>query len=279
VHYITNHEIGVVADTNPEHLHQMRVGIRRLRTALQVFKSIITLPKAANEKVLRSVAKVLGTLRDLDVQIAELRDYRLKVTASEHLLLDKVIVKLQKRRKQALAAVRETLGQPSYLRLKQAYQDWLKAPSYTLLGQLPLQLLLPDLLSPLLSNLLLHPGWLIAANETASRSDHLLHDLRKACKQARYQAEFFLPFYNETFRQWIDDIKDIQERLGKLQDSYVLRQLLMQHLPSRAELPQLEAFVQQTEQVAMTNWDNTRMRYLDAAFRSQLHYMVLTTVQ
>ncbi|MBD1848449.1 CHAD domain-containing protein [Leptolyngbya sp. FACHB-711] len=45
---IVKQEKKVLADKNPEALHQMRVGTRRLRTALQVFDGAIELPKAGS---------------------------------------------------------------------------------------------------------------------------------------------------------------------------------------------------------------------------------------
>ncbi len=45
---IVKQEKKVLADKDPEALHQMRVGTRRLRTALQVFGGAIELPKAGS---------------------------------------------------------------------------------------------------------------------------------------------------------------------------------------------------------------------------------------
>ncbi|NER99765.1 MAG: CHAD domain-containing protein, partial [Symploca sp. SIO1B1] len=47
---ILKHEIEVIKDKDPEELHQMRVGMRRLRTTVTSFEGAISLPKAAQEK-------------------------------------------------------------------------------------------------------------------------------------------------------------------------------------------------------------------------------------
>ena len=46
------HEAEALQDQDPEALHQMRIGMRRLRTALTGFAPALELPKAAQEKML-----------------------------------------------------------------------------------------------------------------------------------------------------------------------------------------------------------------------------------
>lgn len=45
---IFKYEKKVLADTDPEDLHRMRVGTRKLRTAFQVFGMAVQMPKGAN---------------------------------------------------------------------------------------------------------------------------------------------------------------------------------------------------------------------------------------
>jgi len=266
----------VLADKDPEHLHHMRVATRRLRTALQVFGLAIELPKAASAKRISSLAKILGKLRDLDVQIAELQtSYRPDLKKSEKPLLDEAINALRKERHKVFAGVEDALTRANHKGLKDAYETWLDQPRYTTLAQLPLVPLLPDLLSPLLSALLLHPGWLIEAPSLSEESDEQLHDLRKACKHARYQAEFFKSFYGKDFQNWISDIKTIQEMLGKVHDSQVLLELLADHLPDKKGLPGLQESVYRSQAEAMGEWKSIRQRYLDAPYRIHLHQTLL----
>ncbi|MBF2027998.1 MAG: CHAD domain-containing protein [Oscillatoriales cyanobacterium C42_A2020_001] len=274
---IIKREPKVLADESPEHLHQMRVGTRRLRTALQVFSAAIALPAIASEKQVGALARVLGELRDLDVQIADLQTtYRPQLKGKEKDLLDDTIRDLKKERRQVFVTVENTLQRSRYRNFKAAYEQWLDQPQFTPLAQLPIVTLLPDLLSPLLSELLLHPGWLVSANYASDAEGETLHNLRKAFKHVRYQAEFFAPFYGEPFRQWINEIKSLQEKLGKLQDSHVLQELLAAHLPKRAELPTLQKSIQHTRKDALADWDDIRQKYLDPAVRWQLHQMLLT---
>ncbi|GAB4158041.1 MAG: CHAD domain-containing protein [Cyanobacteria bacterium J069] len=269
----------VLADTDPEHLHQMRVHSRRLYTALQVFGAAIDLPKAAQPKRVRALTKVLGKLRDLDVQITMLQTkYHPNLNPPEQGHLEEAIAALQHKRRKALAGTRHTFTQSRYQALKSAYETWLSAPHFTALAQMPIAAVLPDLLSPLLSTSLLHPGWLIATEEISEETAPTLHDLRKACKHVRYQAEFFADFYGTQFKTWISELKALQDSLGSLQDIQVLLELLAEVLPKRTDLSELKQIIQVDQVEILANWNEARLRHLDPAFRYQLYEMLLRPV-
>ena len=274
--HVTKQQKKVLKDENPEPLHQMRVGIRRLRTALQVFEMAIALPKSANNKQLRDVARVLGKVRDLDVQIASLKDeYQPKVKTREKHCIDQVIASLQKQRKKAFSKMEKTFNQPLYQEVKSAFVAWLEHPQYTAIAQLPLTSLLPDLLSPLLSHLLLHPGWLISIEDASDENALVLHDLRKALKHARYQTEFFIPCYGEDFQNWIKEVKELQERLGQFQDIQVLQALLTDQLDNLEQLSDLQKILNAKITDALSTWEQTRQKYLKDDYRYHLHQILL----
>jgi CHAD domain-containing protein len=274
--HIVQQEQGVLADQDPEYLHQMRVGARRLSTALEVFGCAVKLPHAARKNRVRTLAKALGKLRDLDVQTLAVRtDYCPRLSASENTLLNIALDTLDQQRCRACTEVEKILTQASYEKLKTGYEDWLQKPEYTSLADLPLLLVLPDLLNPLLSALLLHPGWQISVEDTSKASSLVLHDLRKLCKSVRYQAEFFTDFYDQAFQDWIDEIKELQDSLGKVQDAHVLRTLLSHELPKEAALPELQTLMQEAKDTAMVNWETLRHQYLDPNFRHRLRQMIL----
>jgi len=273
-------EKGVLADKDPENLHQMRVGMRRLRTALQVFNLAVDLPKAAQERRVGAIARMLGQLRDLDVQIQDLQDvYRSQLQEKERHLLDQVVAALYQRRQKVFAATEDGLTRSRYRELKTAYQKWFEHPQYPPLANLSLVSVLPDLLSPLLSELLLHPGWLVPAQDAAAASSQVLHDLRKACKHARYQTEFFARFYGSQVQEWVQEVKRVQDKLGKVHDSQVLLELMQEHLPRHACVPELQRVVQQTFEREMADWESLRQKYLDRTYRYHLHQMMLDPLQ
>ncbi len=300
-----NHEPEVLKDKDPEELHQMRVGMRRLRSAVKGFGPVINLPKEATDKKIGKIARCLGGLRDLDVLLEALENqYKPNLPATEQAELDRVISQLQKQRRQAFKKVRQILGHKSYLMLKQKLQEWLEKPSYTNISQLPIQEVLPDLLLPEVSQLFLHPGWLVGINqEDLDKTDNQdfllqqtnsqyqlltinnynslsgikitlseeesLHSLRKEVKRVRYQMNLFTDFYGSTYEAYLKDMKDLQEYLGDIQDIAVLREFVEQVLQSkiRKVLPTLAEKLQQNREKALNKLQLLQRRYLNTQVR------------
>jgi CHAD domain-containing protein len=273
---IVQKERGVLADKDPEHLHQMRVSSRRLSATLQIFGKAIELPKIARGKALGTLTKTLGKLRDLDVQVAVLwDDYYPQINSSEQKKLKKLLAKLGKQRTRAFTATEAALKHPRYQKLKNAYQTWLNNPQYTSIANLQLSFLSPELFSPFLSALLIHPAWLILMEDRSKKSSRILHDLRKICKTVRYQAEFLAPLYSLEFQTWIDELKQLQDALGKFQDVQVLRKLLSDELGENIILPELDRVIQNEQESALADWEALRNNYLDLDFRHRLYQMIL----
>lgn len=274
---LTKQKHHVLADQDPEHLHKMRVAARRLQSALQVFENAIKLPKAAQLKQVCSLGKALGKLRDLDVQSAAIKDhYYPLLNSSEQEIVQSLLKQLEKNRCQAFVEVESILTRSPYKKIKSAYKDWLSCPQYGAIAQLPLAIAIPDLVNPLLSALLLHPGWLVSAQLLQRSADigiyTTLHDLRKAFKAVRYQSEFFETFYDSTFQDWVGELKTLQDNLGQVHDGYVLLKMLRSQ---KAEMPELQAAIGNAQLQAMENWEPIRHQYLSADFRQQLHQMIL----
>jgi CHAD domain-containing protein len=265
----------VLADEDPEHLHKMRVAARRLQSALQTFEQAIELPKAAQIKSVRTLAKTLGRLRDLDVQRNAIdNDYYPLMDDAGQSQLNTLLKKIQHDRQDAFEDVERILTGGHYKKLKNAFEEGLENRQYGAIAQMPLNFVIPELIHPLLANLLLHPGWLIPTHSSDMTHSPTLHELRKTCKAVRYQAEFFEPFYNASFQDWITELKTLQDNLGKIQDGYVLQMLHRQKI----ELPELQGAIDRHQRQAMEWWEPIRKRYLSPKYRQQLHYGVLAPI-
>jgi CHAD domain-containing protein len=272
-----NQEQGVLADQDPEYLHQMRVGSRRLRTALQVFSQVVKLSQKAGAKRIRNIARTLGSLRDLDVQMADIQsDYIRQVShKKEKRVLKQTLKTLEEERVDTYEKVSSLLTSKDYQDLKLAYDQWLEFPRFKPNADLPLQVVLPDLLTPLISRLLLHRGWLVSVHETSKSSREMLHDLRKMIKHVRYQTEFFCDCYGSSFQEWVDELKLLQDNLGKVQDTYVFANLLAQYGENFDSLSELDEVIHQNRSQAMVDWEAIRHRYLAKDFRYHLYEMIL----
>jgi CHAD domain-containing protein len=302
-------EAGVLKDRDPEFLHQMRTGMRRLRTAVQIFSPLIPLPKLVCDRRLRKIARVLGAVRDLDVlkQAIETQYYP-DLSAPEQARLRQVLERLDHDRQACVSDMKAMLRGEIYLKLKQSMHDWLEQPGdQTHLVGLPIQDLLPDLLMPTLSQLFLHPGWLVGIHPLPSRAatsspshksgliklipharvrdlpnllqqqGETLHSLRKQIKRVRYQAELFQEYYPPAFAERIQDWRDIQDCLGQLQDSQVLQEFLRARI-TLADWQQLKGLTERfqfEQQHAWEKWQPLRSRYLDPKFRDQIRQQLL----
>ena len=296
---ILKHEADVLNDKDPEALHQMRVGMRRLRTAVHGFAPALSLPSAAQEKKIAKVARQLGELRDLDVLQDTLNtQYLPSLPSAEQDTLNKVLATLKKQRQKTLDIVQTALKDARYQALLQALQTWLVQPSYGKFAEFPIEEILPDLLLPLVSEFLLHPAWLVGvkleAGAIAVPSDlnseivvqllnahgDSLHSLRKQAKRVRYQMELFTEFYGSTYEHYLKDIKEIQSILGHIQDSFVLAEFLKQTLDSdcTVQLPILTAQFTETRYQAWQEWRTLQQRYLTLQARRDLHQTLLKPV-
>ncbi len=289
------YEAGVLKDKDPEDLHQMRVGMRRLRSAISGFAVALDLPKTVTEKNIAKIGHSLGNLRDLDVLLAILKDdYQPLLTAAEQKSLDEVLKSLKQQRKQELKQVRKTLNSKLYLNLQQGLQNWLKQPQYKSIGNLSIYPVLPDLLLPQISQLLLHPAWLVgielengqiqfpemsnveAVEQLLEPEESILHDLRKEAKRTRYNLELFSQFYDETYRYHLEQIEKIQEVLGNIQDCYVLRQVLEKILKSAIadQMPELAEILRKTRSQKWLEWQSLQQQFLEAKTRREFRQAI-----
>ncbi|MCT7950946.1 CHAD domain-containing protein [Ancylothrix sp. C2] len=287
-----DHEAAVMKDTDPEELHQMRVGMRRLRSAITGFSSALQLPKAAAEENIGKIARRLGELRDLDVLIEALQmEYKPHLPEQEQENLDTIVEVLIKQRRKVFNKVYKTLNGKTYQKLKNHLKNWLDKPAYSGVAEFPVQLVLPDLLAPQISRLLLHPGWLVGGSlgdfhaeplndakpttieAELAQQGPVLHSLRKQVKRVRYQMSLFTKLYGEEYEEYVEDMKDVQEVLGNIQDSLVLAEMLSEILdnPLENELPTLAKNLTQSRQKAWEKWQPLQQRYLTTETRKSFH--------
>ncbi len=293
---VAKHEADVLEDREPEDLHQMRVGMRRLRSAITGFAPAVDLPKPAQEKKIGKIGQRLGTLRDLDVLREALENqYKPALPPKEQKSLETALVYLAQQRRQALAKVKDTLKHQRYQSLKQSLKKWLRQPNYEHVAWMPIREVLPDLLLPEVSKLFLHPGWLVGTEvkegeigilkelspemveQQLAEQGLVLHSLRKEAKRIRYQMEVFADFYGSDYEAYLEDVKAIQGILGQIQDGFVLAEFLTDALKSEIKtiLPTLASSLAQTSYAAWQQWQTLQQRYLNPETRRGFHLAIL----
>jgi CHAD domain-containing protein len=283
----------VLKDRDPEDLHQMRVGLRRLRTAMQVFEPVLVLPKAAQEPQVAAVGRKLGRLRDLDVISDLLQQYLPGLPAAEEQALKPGWRYLRRRRQRVFKQVKAVLKGDRYQRLKTRLKAWTQAPEYSTVAPLSAATVLPDLVGPLLSGLWLHPGWLIATEIQQGQpqlrpnldpdtidayvAQPILHSLRKQVKRVRYQLQLVADQYGDRLDAALAHLQTLQETLGQLQDSLVLADFLETAIPNwQTQLPILKAQLAHSRYQSWGKWQVLQSRYLDPIYREGLRQILET---
>ena len=293
------HEAEVLKDKDAEELHQMRVGLRRLRSAVTGFAPVLDLPKEASEGKIGKMVRILGTLRDLDVMLESLQNtYYPNLPAYEQKVLDKALLYLLKQRHRALKGVREVLEHKTYQSLKESIENWLDHPQYRAIEHLSIAEVLPDLRLPQVSEFFLHPAWLLgteyeegkvkvaddlnaeAVEQKLAAEGTILHDLRKQAKRVRYLMNLFGDFYGESYEVYVEDVKAVQECLGNIQDSEVLGEFLTDFVERdlKKELPKLADILAKNRYTAWQKWQVLQRRYLNSDIRQGLRLVLIHPV-
>ena len=292
---ILKHESGVLKDKDPEELHQMRVGMRRLRSALVGFAPALDLPQVASQRKVGRVAQILGKQRDLDVLGDELKNkYQPALPSKEKKLLNKALKTLVKQRQSTFKQVKAILNHNLYQKLKQAFEKWLEKPNYQDIAKMSIYDVLPDLLLPQVSKLLLHPGWLVGVKleegkiqfsdglqqkeivQLLEQQGEIIHELRKEAKRSRYQMELFTQFYGDSYQNYVKNIKEIQTVLGEIQDSFVLAEFLSEVFDTdlKIQMPTLVNQLTETRTQKWQNWEVLQRQFLNPQIRKDFHITV-----
>ncbi|MBV8886240.1 MAG: CHAD domain-containing protein, partial [Chroococcidiopsidaceae cyanobacterium CP_BM_RX_35] len=92
-----------------------------------------------------------------------------------------------------------------------------------------------------------------------------------------YQMEVFAEFYGSEYDAYLQDVKEIQGVLGKIQDGFVLAEFLSQVLKSEVKtiLPTLANQLAQTSYVAWQQWQILQQRYLNPETRQGFHLVII----
>lgn len=290
------YEADVLKDQDPENLHQMRVGMRRLRSAVTGFAPALELPKSAEEKKIGQIARTLGELRDLDVLLATLtNEYAPISPKKEWATLEAALATLAQERSIIFKKIKKILKSDRYFNFKEGLNQWLKEPKYQPLAVMDIYDVLPDLLLPEVNRFFLQPGWMVGAKMThgeggfhieleqqkveaaLTAEGRILHDLRKQAKRVRYQMSLFTEFYPPDYQAYLADMKTIQDTLGSIQDTEVLGAILTHILGEKFDLvmPNLAAQLAATRYQLWQEWAPLRDRYMQRETRQGFRLTLL----
>lgn len=206
VRQFRRNEALLAAARDPAALRQARVAIRRLRSALSIFKPVTGRGTAALGRELRWLAGSLGEARDLDVLLA-------RAGAGE--LQERIAAA----RDAAYARVEAALAAPRARALMldlaewAALGDWAQGAVATGSAREFAMRALARLRRKVKK----------AGHSLAEASDEERHELRKRAKKLRYAAEFFAPLFGgkverRRHEHFVSALETLQDALGALND-------------------------------------------------------------
>ena len=220
-----------------EGVHQFRVTVRRMRSALSLFRDAI--PKSARghwSEEMRWVAGELGLARDLDVFISE----GLGAVADELPLsgCQELLLLAEERRAQTYKhQVHPMLDSERYRRFKEDFAGWIgrkqwesgepnkKQEKFLFMNLVPFSRKLMDKQERKV---------LTAGSNVNRHAPEEMHRLRIECKKLRYAADFFRPLFM-GMGTFISHMRELQDLLGLMNDVAVMRQLLDELLANGAD--------------------------------------------
>ncbi|MGD7705220.1 CHAD domain-containing protein [Microlunatus sp. Y2014] len=205
-----------------ESVHDMRVAMRRLRSALATFRPLFDRTRTEQlREELKWIAGVLGEARDAEVMELRLRDLVSEQPAE--LIIGPVrqrIDDLATRYREAHDRSVEAMQSPRYLELVDRLDE--------LVAHTPWASAVDGDADELLLGLVKHDDKRLrqrvsaaaAATDRTTRNE-LLHEVRKAAKRARYAAETVESRYGEAATSYATAVKDVQSVLGDQHDAAV----------------------------------------------------------
>ncbi|MCI0708710.1 MAG: CHAD domain-containing protein [Chloroflexi bacterium] len=224
--YMLKHEPTAVEGVDLEGVHQMRVGIRRIRSVFDVFGEYFDRKRYAGiTKGSQRTGKRLGAVRDLDVFLEKTYVYintQLEGNADTlQPMLNLIIDKRDKARKRML----DWLGSKQYEQFIQDFYELVKEPDtsghkkYRKQSTEPLAFKVnhvgPRLLYGQIETVWAYEPFLDGA------SPEMLHALRIEFKRLRYIFEFFDDLLGKDGERVIDSTRKMQNYLGDFNDAAV----------------------------------------------------------
>ena len=217
---IIRHDPGVRLGGDPENVHQLRVGARRLRSDLRSFAPLLEHDRVALMRAeLGWLGTVVGAVRDHDVLAARLAAHIATLPEADADGGAQLQRRLDDEADEARSIMLEALRGARYLELLEALVDMASALPLRevpgLAGQSNLQVA---------SKIASRPWRRLASAVEAlgpDPSDAELHKVRILAKRCRYAAEAVAPIVGPVASRFAEAVEEVQTVLGDHHDSVV----------------------------------------------------------
>lgn len=210
---------GTLDDTDPECLHDLRVGIRRTRSLLKLTGDVLPRRLATRYATrFKWLGGLTAPVRDLDVHLLAFDELAADVPAGHRDDLEPFREHLRRQRTVRFADLVRGLSGSRFTTLRERWRRELTAAAGA-----------DGAASPTAGELAAERVGRArkavrrrAGVVTPESPAEALHDLRKRAKELRYLLEAFAPLYGKPARRAVKDLKRVQDVLGgAFQDAQV----------------------------------------------------------
>lgn len=218
---------------DPECVHQLRVGLRRLRSALGVFAAPFGGPAfAALSDEARWLGQEAGAVRDLDVASTEILGAEALAHPEVPGLAD-LAARVSADAKARRLALREVLAGQRLQTFLIDLARFVETRGWLDRGDLDQSARLAEPVASYAGDALAKRWKKVrkAGRDFDELSDEARHELRKELKKLRYAVEFFAPLYSDKrVRTFVGDLKRMQDIFGSINDAAMVRQMFATEL-------------------------------------------------
>jgi CHAD domain-containing protein len=241
---IVGHDPGARLGDDPEDVHKLRVGTRRLRSDLHSFAPVLDPARVkAIRTELRWLGAVVGAVRDTDVLserlVAHLAD--LSEPGDHTAGADRVRATLAREAATARAAMITVLRDARYLQLLDTLVDLAADPPFRETGKFSAPR------SRRMAARIVQKPWrhvVDAVDELPKNpTDAQLHHVRILAKRARYAAEAAAPLLPPAATRFAAAVADLQTVLGDHQDTVLAEAWLRQAVPDPDQDPTVRQLI------------------------------------
>jgi CHAD domain-containing protein len=231
LHHIAANE-PAVREHDGEGVHQMRVGLRRLRAAMAVFSDLLDDEESARIKgELKWLTAELSPARDLDVYVTG-NIKPLQRSLPDRRGLDALQSDLEARRSGSFRRARRAVESPRYRTLLLDTLAWIEGGAWTTTDDALIAALRRREASDFARDELARRVKKVTrqAEKLAKLDARRRHKLRIAIKKLRYAAEFFAGLFDrrkahKRLRRFERQLANLQDCLGALNDIAVHQRL------------------------------------------------------
>lgn len=237
LHSMKTFEYSATEGSNPEGVHQMRVAIRKFRSTYMVFRD--SFPRRYESVILKPMkrtAKVLGDVRDMDVQLMQVGGH-IATYPQHNEGLAPLTKRLTSMRNRARRALMLWMDSQTYARFIHNAFALLSEPltPQTVLdrhARRPVADAVPAIIYRRISDVD------EIGHDTANVSTDDLHELRIRGKRLRYTIESFESLLGPGIKDMLRALKDMQDILGDFNDATIMLNIVHGlNLGEKEELP------------------------------------------